>query len=266
MAKIFVGCAGFDYKDWNGPFYPKSLERHLHLDYYTKFFEIVEINATFYNLPSQDAVHKWHDDVPEKFNYIIKVWQDITHKLFDENLESKLYQFFDRLAPLNGKILAYLFQFPPWLKFTEKHYNRIKSLINEIANAGKIILEFRDNSWFLPEILSNLIDGRKTILGTSYLEGINPYYFPSQNTYYIRLIGDRQLSRFNRVQRHLDDLMIDMEQNIEKLLKDPNVFEIFIIINNHFSGFAPETANNIKEKLGLPLKAFSKQKSLTDFF
>ena len=69
MVKIFVGCAGWDYKDWIGPFYPKNLKREEHLSYYSKFFDFNEINNTFYNIPSEIAVQRWIDQVPENFRF-----------------------------------------------------------------------------------------------------------------------------------------------------------------------------------------------------
>ncbi|MFX0072810.1 MAG: DUF72 domain-containing protein, partial [Candidatus Hermodarchaeota archaeon] len=161
MVKIKIGTAGWDYKDWVGPFYPKTMERRKHLQYYSKYFDIVEINATFYNLPTIDTVQKWNSYVPKDFHFIIKVWKEITHKLFDSNVETTIIQFFERLSFLKDKVLAYLFQFPPWFKYSEKHFQKIKWLINEIPLTNRYILEFRDNSWFSPKILSELIDGER---------------------------------------------------------------------------------------------------------
>jgi uncharacterized protein YecE (DUF72 family) len=67
MAKIRLGCAGWDYNDWAGNFYPKPLERFNRLEFYAKIFNIVEINSTFYNLPNQATVSKWYNQVSPDF-------------------------------------------------------------------------------------------------------------------------------------------------------------------------------------------------------
>ena len=263
--EINIGCAGWDYKDWIGPFYPKTLERKNHLRYYTKHFDFVEINSTFYNLPTEDMVRNWAKTTPEKFRFVVKVWQDITHKLNENEIDDKVAQFFNRLNPLKEKTKRFLLQFPPWFKHTEKHSHQLKNLLSEIPSKCQYAIELRDNSWFYPKIISDYIDGDQTILGTTYMPGFNPFYFPDQRAYYIRMIGDRELTVFNRIQRKQEAAIGDLQNKIKKLLELPNIYEIFIIVNNHFAGFAPETANIIKKMFNLPVHEYNAQKSLLDF-
>ena len=266
MVQINIGCAGWDYKDWIGPFYPRSLEKYRYLEYYSKYFDIVEINSTFYNIPSEMAVNKWLIQTPDEFRFIVKVWQEITHKKIDNDIISKISQFFSRLEPLNEKIIAYLVQFPPWFKYSDKHLKQLHLLKNELPSDLTYMIELRDDSWIRSDSLSKIIDGKNFALVTSYLEGINPYYLPNQQKYYIRLIGDRKLTIFNRVQRTNVDTLEDLDLNMHKLINSPEVYQIFIIVNNHYSGFAPETANILKMKFDVPVKHFSTQKKLSDFF
>ena len=71
MSKIKFGTAGWDYKDWVGSFYPKQLKRTRYLAYFSKYFDIVEINSTFYNLPNQATVSKWLNQVPKNFRFTV---------------------------------------------------------------------------------------------------------------------------------------------------------------------------------------------------
>lgn len=265
MANIYVGCAGWDYKDWIGPFYPKRLEKYRHLEYYAKYFDLTEINSTFYNLPAEETVYKWANRVPETFRYVVKVWQEITHNLNDPEIDSRIAQFFYRMGPLQEKIIAFLFQFPPWFKYADKHLKHIIRLINEFPSEYQCIFELRDKSWFDSKILSNFIDGSQKILGTSYIPYVKPYYLSDQQYYYIRLIGDRELTVFNRIQREQKEAISHLNENVNRLIKEPNINEIFIIVNNHFAGFAPESANELKKQLGLPFHRFNQQKKLSDF-
>ena len=266
MVKLSIGTAGFFYKDWIGPFYPKNLQKAQYLEYFSKFFNLVEINSTFYNLPSEDMVINWNHRVPENFRFIVKVWQQISHNLDDQDLDSHIIEFFSRLNELKPKIIRFLLQFPPWFKYSESHLQKLVLLLKKIPSEYKYIIELRDNSWYDSEILSKFIDGEKLILGTTYMPGIIPYYMPNQNIYYIRMIGDRELTVFNRIQRDQNDALNDLYKNIQNLIKTPNIYEIFIIVNNHFQGYAPESVNIIKKKFGLSYRSFNNQKTLTDFF
>ncbi|MFX1378312.1 MAG: DUF72 domain-containing protein [Promethearchaeota archaeon] len=265
MAKISIGTAGFFYKDWIGPFYPKKLQKTQHLEYFSKFFSLVEINSTFYNLPPEDIVFNWNNRVPKNFRFVIKVWQQISHNLDDQNLDSYIIEFFSRLRELNPKISSFLLQFPPWFKYSDNHLEKLRLLLEKVPLQYKFIIELRDNSWFNSEILYKFIDADNLILGTTYMPGIIPYYMPNQKYYYIRMIGDRKLSVFNRIQRDQSSALNDLFNNVAKLKQKPNIHEIFIIVNNHFQGFAPESVNIIKNKFGLTSHSFSNQTHLTDF-
>ncbi|MBY9014912.1 MAG: DUF72 domain-containing protein [Candidatus Lokiarchaeota archaeon] len=266
MVKISLGCAGWDYKDWVGAFYPKSLERYNHLEFYSKFFDIIEINSTFYNIPNKTTVINWYNQVSANFKFIVKVWQELTHNFKEANIEDSISQFFYRLSPLKEKIFAYLLQFPPWFKHNEKHLRQLKYLISELPTENKYILELRDNTWFNEDLLYELIESSTIILGTTYMPGIKAYYMSGQNTYYIRLIGDRELIVFDRIQRDQKENLSNLVNSINTLKKSPNIYEIFIIVNNHFQGNAPESVNMLKKKLNLPVKTFDQQKKLSDYF
>jgi uncharacterized protein YecE (DUF72 family) len=265
MVKIKIGTAGWDYKDWVGPFYPKQLEKTRYLPYFSRFFDIVEINSTFYNLPTENMVINWKNRVPENFRFIVKVWQKITHNINEPDLEIYISQFFSLLSLLNEKVEYFLLQFPPWFKYSDSHLKKLRFLLKEIPSQFKYIIELRDNSWFYPDILFNFIDGKKIILGTTYKPHIFPFYLENQNVFYIRLIGDREITTFNKIQREQKTDLANLTLNIEKLIKIPNISEIFIIVNNHFAGFAPESVNELKKQWGLSYHQFNTQKSLVDF-
>lgn len=265
MVKIDIGTAGWDYKDWVGTFYPRKLERSQHLAYYTKYFSIVEINSTFYNLPSKNMVYNWRTNVPEKFRFIVKVWQNITHKMNDPEIDLFITEFFSVLKSLKPKIFGFLLQFPPWFKYSEKHREKLSTVLRKIPSEYKYMIELRDNSWFNPEILSTFINSKNIFLATTYKPDLDPYYHKDQQLYYIRLIGDRELTVFNRIQRRQEKAMEHLHENIKRLSTVPNIYEIFIIVNNHFAGFAPESVNELKKKLDLDYRVFNTQKKIEEF-
>jgi uncharacterized protein YecE (DUF72 family) len=217
-------------------------------------------------LPTLETTERWNSIVPQTFTFAVKMWQEITHDTKEIDLDSKLYQFFYRMDPLKQKICAILLQFPPWFKYSENHLNYLLSIINESPLDYKLFLELRHNNWFNIDILSKLIDNSRTFLGTTYFKDINPYYFPNQNSYYIRLIGDRLLESFGSVQRTQDKIIAELGERLNAFENSSNIDDIFIIVNNHFTGFSPETVNNLKKIWKLPTHKYDKQKRLTDYF
>ena len=265
MPNISIGCAGWDYKDWIGPFYPKNLQKSDKLTYYSKFFQLVEINSTFYNLPSEKTVIRWGSCVGEKFRFSVKVWKKITHDLSNPEIDASITTFFYRLAPLENKITTFLLQFPPWFKFSAKNFKYLRYLLNSIPEEHRYVIELRNSSWFKPDILSKISDGNRIVLGTTYIPDVSPHYAKNQDWYYIRMIGDRELTIFNRIQRKQEVATKDLKEKVDTLKNSSNIHEIFIIVNNHFTGFAPEMVNNVNKLLKLPYRKFNKQKSLIDF-
>jgi uncharacterized protein YecE (DUF72 family) len=210
-------------------------------------------------------VTNWYNRVHQEFRFIVKVWKKITHELDNLELNNRVYDFFDRINPLKEKLFACLLQFPPWFKYSDTHVDELNKLLKILPNNNKYVIELRDNSWYQQDILSRFIDGENIILGTTYMPRISPYYMKNQKYYYIRLIGDRQLKIFNRIRRDQKDSIQNLDENIQNLMEIPSIYEIFIIVNNHFQGFAPESANNLKKKFGLEYHSFTNQKRLTDF-
>ena len=265
MTQIHVGTAGWDYNDWIGPFYPKKLEKYQFLSHYAKYFDIIEVNSSFYTPPSLEMTENWKSRVSDSFRFCLKVWKNISHQSNNLQLELDIDRYVQNIKPLKDRIDLLILQFPPWFTCTEKHEQHLKVILNNFPTDYTIAVEFRDNSWFENSKLKFLQSHKKTIMVTSYLQNLKPYYPLNQNFYYIRLIGNRELKIFNKVQKGQIESMEHLYANIKEIKKKPNVREIFIIVNNHFSGFAPETANQIKKELNLPVKNFSHQVKISDY-
>ena len=265
MIQFHVGTAGWDYKDWVGPFYPKKLEKYQFLPHYAKYFDVIEVNSSFYSPPSLEMTENWKSRVGDSFRFCLKVWQNISHQINNPELELDIDRFIQNIKPLIDKISLLLLQFPPWFTRSEKHEQYLKVILNNFPKDYTIGLEFRDNSWFEESKLKFLKSNKNTILITPYLQNVKPFYLSTQEIYYIRLIGDRTLKKFNKVQNNRRKSLEHLYTNIKMLQKKPEVREIFIIVNNHFSGFTPETVNQIKKELNLPVKNFSHQVKLSDY-
>lgn len=103
-------------------------------------------------------------------------------------IENYIQQFFNTIRSLDKKITIFLLQFPPRFGFSAKHLNQLKTILNTLPDQGRYMLELRNNTWFDPQILVNIADGKRIMVGTTYIEGIDAYYHLDQSVYYIRVI------------------------------------------------------------------------------
>lgn len=265
MNSLNIGCAGWSYNDWKGVFYPKSLAAGNYLSFYAKYFNCVEINTSFYHIPSHSTVSRWYEQTPPNFRFLVKIYRGLSHEFDYQKIDREISTFFYSFQPLNEKIGCYLLQFPPNYKKNEEKIKKIRYLMENFPKV-EVAVEFRDNSWRDPEIFQIFHEHENWLLASSF-RGDQPLEFPpNQSKYYLRIIGDRMLTKFNRIQRDYPDIFENITFNIEKWIDLPSITDIFVIFNNHFRGFSPADVNELKKRLNLPKKSFNPQRNLTDFF
>ncbi|MEM7828623.1 MAG: DUF72 domain-containing protein [Candidatus Aenigmatarchaeota archaeon] len=150
--KVFVGTSGYNYPHWmNGVFYPKGLSSKNLLEYYSQHFCTVELNVTFYRLPSPDAFTTWRERTPSDFIFSVKGSRFITHVKKLKGTSDSLKAFLDRATLLGNKLGPILWQLPPSMK---PDYERLKNFIEQLSPFGlKFVFEFRNRSAFRDDII-----------------------------------------------------------------------------------------------------------------
>ena len=152
MRSVRIGCSGWVYRDWRGTFYPEGLAQRSWLEHYAKRFGTVEVNNTFYRLPTVKAVAGWVEQTPERFVFAVKVSRYLTHVKRLTQLEGGLELLYERLAPLvdAGKLGPVLWQLPASFRRDDE---RLAGALEAIAGRpGRHAFEFRDPSWFVPDV------------------------------------------------------------------------------------------------------------------
>ena len=144
MARIRIGCSGWSYKDWRGPFYPQGLRQKDWFSFYAGQFDTTEINASFYRLPSEAAVANWAAIAPEGFTWSWKASRYITHNKKLKDCEASIDLVFGRMAPL-GQAGCVLFQLPPMLRRDDA---RLVAFIALLPPGYRYAFEFRHPSWY----------------------------------------------------------------------------------------------------------------------
>lgn len=112
-ALIRVGTSGWTYPHWKGVFYPDEVPRRSWLEHYARHFPTVELNASFYRIPTQSTARGWAERTPGEFRFSVKASRLITHVRRLSDCRREVDWFFRELSPLRSKVCAYLFQLPP---------------------------------------------------------------------------------------------------------------------------------------------------------
>ncbi len=153
--KIFVGTSGFGYKEWQGKFYPEKVSPKEMLRFYSERLATVEINNTFYHLPTERVLTSWAEQVPEDFVFALKAPQVITHLKRLRHVDEETEYFFRTLSILDRKLGPVLFQFPKSFRVDRP---ALEDFLGLIPGHISCAFEFRSPSWLKAEILDLLRD------------------------------------------------------------------------------------------------------------
>jgi uncharacterized protein YecE (DUF72 family) len=147
--RVLVGTSGYSYKEWKGPFYPKDVSAAGFLEYYAAHLPTVEINNTFYRMPTEKLVEGWAAVTPETFTFSVKAPQRITHIAKLVNAADPTNVFVRTMAKLGPRLGPLLFQLPP---FQRKDVPRLAAFLDTVPRDARVAFEFRHASWFDDEV------------------------------------------------------------------------------------------------------------------
>jgi len=152
---ILVGTSGYNYPEWKGSFYPADLPAKKMLPYYAGTFPTVEINYTFYRMPTPKLIAGWREQVPPEFRFTLKAPKRITHdkRLRPAEVSESLQGFVTAASELGPQIGALLFQLPPNFKKDVPLLNEFLSLLPPRTPAA---FEFRNASWLEDDVFDVL--------------------------------------------------------------------------------------------------------------
>jgi uncharacterized protein YecE (DUF72 family) len=151
--RVLVGTSGYSYKEWKGPFYPKDVPAADFLAYYASQLPTVEINNTFYRMPTEKLVEGWAQVTPETFTFSVKAPQRITHIAKLVNAADPTNVFARTMTKLGPRLGPLLFQLPP---FQRKDVPRLAAFLDVVPRDARIAFEFRHASWFDDEVWATL--------------------------------------------------------------------------------------------------------------
>jgi len=171
MPRLHVGTSGYNFPEWKGSFYPPQLPTAKWLEYYAQQLGTVEINYTFYRMPSAKTIAGWDAATPAGFTFVLKAPQRITHFARLRNIDEPLRFFLDIIRKLNAKLGPVLFQLPP--NFT-KDVARLSDLLTQFPPDVRAACEFRHASWWSDDVYELLRSTNTALCIADTEEGTTP--------------------------------------------------------------------------------------------
>ena len=260
-----MGYSGWSYDAWLSHFYPANLESKHWLGHYSKVFDFVEIDSSFYRIPNQFMVNRWAKSTPENFRFTAKVPQTITHKKRLGEADDDFDFFHKAMAPLEKKLLCLLIQLPPSISKKEG-LKKLQGL--PLDKRSRYAVEPRHKTWFDDEVYSFLRQNDICLVWSQLAELQTPPIVTTDFVY-LRLIGDRSIDEknFGIIQKDREKEMQYWAGEINRLKKNKKLKMVVTAANNHYAGFGPGTANMFRKMIGLEEATFKdeKQATLPDF-
>ena len=252
VLKYFLGCSGWSYDGWKRSFYPQDLDNKYWLSYYSKIFDFVEIDSTFYRIPSKFMVNNWDKRTPDNFRFAVKFPKVITHDKRLKDVKKEIERFYDVMEPLYDKILVFLIQLPPSLQIAEG-LDLIRNLQYQLDPSFRYAIEVRHHSWF-NELFYNYIKEKKYCLVWSQQDIVITPPVVTTDFIYLRLIGDRSINEkdfgiINKDRTKEMEIWSKILEDDDRKVKDLNM--AIIAANNHYAGFGPMTAKLFAEMMNL---------------
>jgi uncharacterized protein YecE (DUF72 family) len=251
--QYYIGCSGWSYSSWQGPFYPKGIENSKWLRYYSKVFN--EIDSSFYRIPNEFMVKNWYNRTPENFRFTAKFPKVITHdKRLSDFDEDQLSYFFESISELKEKLVALLIQLPPSIQIVEG-LDALRNILPYLDKGFRYAVEVRHRSWF-QDLAYNFFRNNQMCLVWSQLAEIRTPPIVTSDFVYVRLIGDRSIQEkdFGTVQIDRIKEMKKVARNFRKDSEESNLSGVrfsIVAANNHYAGFGPGTVNIFRQLIGL---------------
>ncbi|HEX2500162.1 MAG TPA: DUF72 domain-containing protein [Methylomirabilota bacterium] len=180
---VHVGTSGYSYPEWRGTFYPERFPPARMLPYYAERFHTVELNNTFYRMPTPGAIAAWFQDTPAGFLFALKVPRRITHIARLRDVAEPFRHLLDTVGALGAKLGPLLLQLPPNFR---KDLARLGDCLGLVPPGVRLAVEFRHASWLDDEVYGLLHARNAALCVADTEEGTTPVV-PTADFGYVRL-------------------------------------------------------------------------------
>ena len=241
MRRVRIGCSGWNYADWRERFYPKGLPARLWLEHYARVFDTVEVNNTFYRLPSRSSVENWVRQAPRGFVFSGKASRYLTHVKRLTDLERGVERYYERIEPLadSPNMGPVLWQLPANF---HRDDDRLRSALDQLPE-GRHCFEFRHPSWFHEDVYRLLRRRRVAlVIGDTPERPFQAHELTAKWTF-VRFHHGHRGRRGNYSTRELKEWAARIREWSESV-------EVYAYFNNDWRAFAVNNALELKRLLG----------------
>jgi uncharacterized protein YecE (DUF72 family) len=235
---VRIGTSGYHYKHWVGTFYPPKTPPSKMLDYYVRHFDTLELNNSFYRLPTIEAFESWRDATPKNFVFAVKASRFITHNKKLKDPENALDNILPRAEHLGKKLGPVLFQLPPKWKV---NLERLEGLLEILPREHRYTFEFRELSWMTPEV-NRLLERYNAAFCIYQLAGYHSSFDITADFAYVRLHGPdpgKYQGSYSSAQ------LREWARRIERW--SAKLKAIYIYFDNDQAGYAAQNALELKQ-------------------
>jgi len=240
VCDIRIGTSGFHYKHWKGPFYPAKMPASDMLGFYTRHFDTVELNNSFYRLPPATEFECWREGSPENFVFAVKASRFITHNKKLKDPETAVDNLLPRAARLGSKLGPILFQLPPKWRVNPE---RLRNLLLILPRELRYTFEFRELSWITPEIFAILSEFNSAFCIYELAGYHSPLAITADFTY-VRLHGPE---RGKYQGSYSEQRLSEWARQIERWARDRKA--IYLYFDNDQAGYAAANALRLKQMI-----------------
>jgi uncharacterized protein YecE (DUF72 family) len=231
--KLHIGTSGYHYAHWRGVFYPKNLPKQYWFAYYTRHFDSVEINNTFYRLPPAQTFETWREQAPQDFCYALKFSRYSSHLKHLKEPHASIARFLERASRLREHLGPILVQLPPrWRPDPE----RLASFLQAAPRDYRWAIELRDPRWLCDEVYALLRNSAAALcihdLIADYPRCITADWV------YLRYHGVSSGGSYTQ------QALIAQASQIEQYLDDG--LDVFAYFNNDVHGYAVHNAADLR--------------------
>jgi len=238
----YIGTSGWHYEHWRDRFYPEKLAKAKWLKFYAGHFDTVELNNSFYRLPSEDAFANWRDSSPANFTFAVKVSRFITHIKRLKDTGEAVEKFISRAIILGDKLAPLLYQLPPNM---HRNDEVLESFLSTLPRGMKHVFEFRHQSW-LEEGVLQILHKYKVGFCVFDMPSISCPLIATADFAYIRFHGSAGLYS----SCYSDEELASWAKILANLAR--NLKAIYIYFNNDIEGFAVRNAMTLRNYLSTP--------------
>lgn len=233
--RIHIGTMGWSYKFWMNNFYSKSTKPEKFLKEYSKHFNTVEVNSSFYRVPSVSVLENWKKQTPKHFLFSVKAPKKITHGNLAKESYDYLDYFLGNLSTLGSKLGPLLLQFPSSFKFDS--FATLKNFVSVLPKNYSYAIEIRSRSWLEDKFYEFLSENRITLVISDKpwldeIEKVAPTFV------YFRWEGNRKQIRGNKgiIEK---DRTVEIQKLAKRIQSFSNEIDVFCYFSKYFSGHPP---------------------------